>query len=46
MYLSQKKNVKKWSDSDGFKDTAEWIVETDGKFYFNLKFIRRYLCFF
>jgi len=30
VYLSEKKNVHKWSDNDGFYDIKEWIVETDG----------------
>jgi hypothetical protein len=34
VYLSQKKNVKKWTDSEGFKDTSEWIVETDGMYVY------------
>ena len=40
MYLSQKKNVKKWSDSEGFKDTSEWIVETDGMWMFMYLVVR------
>lgn len=30
VYLSEKKNVQKWSDEHGFQGTKEWIVETDG----------------
>jgi DNA-directed RNA polymerase II subunit RPB1 len=30
VYLSEKKNVMKWSDSDGFQPQREWLIETDG----------------